>query len=112
MYRQFNVHRLYVLPTQCVYVFCMDLRTNSDYALVPVKRCIARVSHYSRTKCHNDYFVMVRGPRVEKQKYEPKLLCKFYSVYTQCTNVAAGRWLENRAVLNMFQTHALHECPN
>ena len=25
---------LYVLPTQCVYVFCVDLRTNSDYFTV------------------------------------------------------------------------------
>ena len=24
----------YVLPTQCIYVFCVDLRTNSDYWLV------------------------------------------------------------------------------
>jgi hypothetical protein len=23
--------KLYVLPTQCIYVFCVDLRTNSDY---------------------------------------------------------------------------------
>jgi hypothetical protein len=28
---RFNVHKFYVLPTQCIYVFCMDLRTNSDY---------------------------------------------------------------------------------
>jgi hypothetical protein len=28
---RFNVHKFYVLPTQCVYVFCVDLRTNSDY---------------------------------------------------------------------------------
>ena len=21
----------YVLPTQCIYMFCVDLRTNSDY---------------------------------------------------------------------------------
>jgi len=26
-----NTQQLYVLPTQCIYVFCMDLRTNSDY---------------------------------------------------------------------------------
>jgi len=26
MYHQFNI-----LPTQCIYVFCMHLRTNSDY---------------------------------------------------------------------------------
>jgi len=31
MYHQFNVHKLYVLPTQCIYVFCVDLRTNNDY---------------------------------------------------------------------------------
>jgi len=27
MYRQFNIQQLYVLPTQCTYVFCMGLRT-------------------------------------------------------------------------------------
>ena len=31
MYRQFNILQFYVLPTQCIYVFCVDLRTNSDY---------------------------------------------------------------------------------
>ena len=31
LYRQFNTKNLYVLPKQCVYVFCVDLRTNSDY---------------------------------------------------------------------------------
>ena len=31
MYRQFNRQQIYVLPTQCIYVFCVDLRTNSDY---------------------------------------------------------------------------------
>jgi hypothetical protein len=30
-YHQVNIHKFYVLPTQCIYVFCMDLRTNSDY---------------------------------------------------------------------------------
>ena len=29
-YHKFNIHQLYVLPTQCIYVFCVDLRTNSD----------------------------------------------------------------------------------
>ena len=31
MYRQFNIQQFYVLPTLCIYVFCVDLRTNSDY---------------------------------------------------------------------------------
>jgi len=31
MYRQYNIQQFYVLPTQCIYVFCVDLRTNRDY---------------------------------------------------------------------------------
>jgi len=31
MYRQFNIQQFYVLPTQCIYVFCVDMRTDSDY---------------------------------------------------------------------------------
>ena len=31
MHLQFNIQNLYVLPTHCIYVFCVDLRTNSDY---------------------------------------------------------------------------------
>jgi hypothetical protein len=31
MYRQFNIQQFSALPTQCNYVFCVDLRTNSDY---------------------------------------------------------------------------------
>jgi len=27
----FNIQQFYVLLTQCIYVFCVDLRTNSDY---------------------------------------------------------------------------------
>jgi len=26
MYHQFNIQQFYVLLTQCIYVFCMDLR--------------------------------------------------------------------------------------
>ena len=28
---RYNIQKFYVQPTQCIYVFCMDLRTNSDY---------------------------------------------------------------------------------
>jgi hypothetical protein len=28
---RFVIHQFYVLPTQCVYVFCVGLETNSDY---------------------------------------------------------------------------------
>ena len=28
---QFNIHKYYFLPTHCIYVFCIYLRTNSDF---------------------------------------------------------------------------------
>jgi len=31
MYRQFNIHQFCILPTQRIYMFCVDLRTNGDY---------------------------------------------------------------------------------
>ena len=31
MYHQVNIQQFYVLPTPRIYVFCVDLRTNSDY---------------------------------------------------------------------------------
>jgi len=31
MYGQFNTQQFYVLPTQYMYVFCVDLRTDSNY---------------------------------------------------------------------------------
>ena len=30
MHQQFNIQQLYVLPTHCIYVFRIYLRTNSD----------------------------------------------------------------------------------
>jgi len=34
MYHQFNIQQFYVLPTQCIFLFCVDLRRNSDYFTV------------------------------------------------------------------------------
>jgi hypothetical protein len=28
---RFNIQQFYILPTQCIYAFCVDLRTNSGY---------------------------------------------------------------------------------
>jgi len=48
MYHQFNIHKLYVLPTQCIYVFCVDLRTNSDFSLYNINWlvCITEIKHF------------------------------------------------------------------
>jgi hypothetical protein len=34
-YRQFNIQQFYVQPTQCIYVFCVDLRTRRNY--IPIQ---------------------------------------------------------------------------
>jgi len=31
MYHQFNIQQFYVLPPQCVYVFCVDMEKTSGY---------------------------------------------------------------------------------
>ena len=31
MYHPFNIHNSTFCPHSCIYVFCVDLRTNSDY---------------------------------------------------------------------------------
>jgi hypothetical protein len=33
MYHQFNIQQFYILLTQCIYVFCVDLRINSIISL-------------------------------------------------------------------------------
>ena len=48
-YRQVNVHKLYVLPTQWVYVFCVDLRTNSDYLPVQFFLLAYVINAFSKT---------------------------------------------------------------
>ena len=34
MYQQFNIHKFYILPAQCIYVFCIYITTNSDFCLI------------------------------------------------------------------------------
>jgi len=33
IYQRFNIEEFYILPTQCLYVFCVDLRKNSDFSI-------------------------------------------------------------------------------
>jgi hypothetical protein len=45
MYHQFNIHKSNILPTQCTYVFSVDLRNNSYY--FPIQ-------HYMTGFCNRD----------------------------------------------------------
>ena len=60
MYRQFNTYISYVLPTQCIDVFCVDLRTNSDYFPMTgfynrAGECLLRGTDWI-LKCNSGYF--------------------------------------------------------
>jgi hypothetical protein len=35
-YHKLLTLKIYLLPTQCIDVFCMDVRTNSDYSLYSI----------------------------------------------------------------------------
>ena len=52
IYRQFNIQQFYVLPTHCIYVFCVDLRTNSDYS---------PIQHWWIGFCNRDGEYLLRG---------------------------------------------------
>ena len=52
MYHQFNIQQFYVLPTQCICLFCVDLRTNSDY--FPIQ-------HQFTGFCNRDEVCLLRG---------------------------------------------------
>ena len=61
MYHQFNIQQIYVLPTQSIYVFCVDLRTNSHYFPIqhlltgfhnPDAMCLLRGTDWSSYMIH------------------------------------------------------------
>jgi hypothetical protein len=56
MYRQFNTQHFYVLPTQCIYVFCVDLRTNSDYFPKYTKDPARQLVQFSATRRQSNAF--------------------------------------------------------
>ena len=52
MYHQFNINQFYVLPTQYIYVFCVDIRTNSNYFTI---------QHWLTGFCNLDGECLLRG---------------------------------------------------
>jgi len=70
MHHQFNIQQFYVLPTQCIYVFCVDLRTNSDYFTVQYWLvgfynwdgvCLLRGTFYILRSAHTVYLCVLCG---------------------------------------------------
>jgi hypothetical protein len=34
---RFNIKTFYIMPTECIYVFCMDVKANSDYLRIQIQ---------------------------------------------------------------------------
>jgi hypothetical protein len=59
MYRQFNMQQLYALPTQCIYVFCVDLRTNDYFPTQRFAACLLTVCVFGIRNEPNFYIIQV-----------------------------------------------------
>ena len=69
-YHHFNIHKFYFVPIQCIYVFCVDLRTNSDYFTVQHWLvgfynwdgvCLLRGTFYILRSAHTAYLCVLCG---------------------------------------------------
>ena len=47
MYTEFNIQQFYDQATQFIYMFCVDLRTNSDY--FPIERLVTGLYNWDLT---------------------------------------------------------------
>jgi hypothetical protein len=65
MYHQFNIQEFYVLPTQCIYVFCVDLRTNSNNALRRQSFAAVHKKFTDRFHIVNPSVTVTRGERLD-----------------------------------------------
>ena len=70
MYHQFNIQQICILPAQCIYVFCVDLRTNNDYFTVQHWLvgfynwdgvCLLRGTFYIPRSAHTVYLCVLCG---------------------------------------------------
>jgi hypothetical protein len=77
----------YVLPTQCLYVFCVDLRTNSDYFTVQHWLvgfynwdgvCLLRGTFYILRSAHTVYLCVLCGSENKQQLFHCTALTDWF----------------------------------
>jgi hypothetical protein len=67
MYHQSDIQQFYVLPTECIYVFCVDLKTNRDYCLYKIT-CLVFI-----TKAESIYYA-VRTAYLNQIQFRPSVV--------------------------------------
>jgi len=81
MYHQFNIQKFSVLPIQCIYVFCVDLRTNSGY--FPIQHKLT--GFYNRGRVFTARYGL--GLRIRQIQFRPQgfNVKDIYHVEISCT---------------------------
>ena len=73
---RFNIQQFQVLPTQCICVFCVDLRTNSDYFLVQTTAVRPSLTSYQWLNPLSDFHEIWCGSSSQAVVGQARFLCK------------------------------------
>jgi hypothetical protein len=112
MYHHFNNKKLYVLPTQCIYVFRMDLRTNChsswsfhprryDRYVVPKRRCLTNPKDGS-IQVNRSVSLRSRIAVIDLSSIN----CVVFTTETHCVYCAVGT--ESLNVMQVNPSDSLH----
>ena len=66
MYHQFNIQQFYVLPTQCIYMFCVYLRTNLFFPILYSHWLSEQIGH-----CACPFYGSLAGFCFDKESHPP-----------------------------------------
>jgi len=89
MYRQFKIRKFYVLASQCIYVFCVDLTTNSDYFHIE--------QHLT------DIYIQILNFYTSVVTMCTTCLCFSYSNYYQLSVLLCFVWIwEQTAIISLY----------
>ena len=82
-----------VLPTQCIYVFCVDLRTKSDYFIVQNWLvgfynwdgvCLLRGTFYILRSVHTVYLCVLCGSEDKQRLFPPHSTTQHQRLVSEC----------------------------
>ena len=115
IYRQFNIQQFYVLPTQCIYVFCVDLRTNSDY--FPIQHQLT--GFFNRDGvcllCGTDWIFIYRQFNIHNSTFCPhSVFMWFVWIWEQTAIISVHSITLNNqkdTTLNLLMKHHLSSIP-
>jgi len=88
MCHQFNIQQFYVVPTQCIFVLCVDLRTNSDYFSVQHSPMVFRTAARQQVSLHS---LLISELGTSSQLHAPVSLPPTQKLYPLNKRLVAAR---------------------